>query len=365
MQDRFRAFENSNLANLTNPTLAFVEAEIRLGLGYVEDGSLDEKIKNKTDLEKTTSEDGLKLLKGEVAAMKALLAQAEPVVSACEILAEIDPAAQEEVLKAKERELEVLAKALIPSGSTLDKLMALIRPANEICDFQETKSKNCPLCKQELGEGELDIFRQYSSLLTGELEAAITEINQRLDRAKAHALSISNANPGEWSKDSMLPQEMVEPIRSAAIDATTHFVPGGKIDQSSTQITQSLKTLVEGLSTTCEEKERLVLEAGRDRDALLKRLETASKECQSLSYAKTVLEQMDLLREVRGRLKGEEFWATELPRFSTILRKITSSAKTAHKELVVGDSINNRGQTTFYGYSRGKWGESGKGVSDK
>jgi energy-coupling factor transporter ATP-binding protein EcfA2 len=337
VRDKFRVFENSKLATLNSPTLAVVEAEIQLGANYVDDGSLEKKLKQKSELEKATSEDGLKLLKGEATAMKALVSQVEPFLNACEKLVEIDPAAQEVSLKAKEGELEVLAKALIPSGANLEKLMDLIRPADKICGFHQTDSKDCPLCKQGLGERELNIFRQYSSLLTGDLDAAIIKIRQQLESAKAHLATVSKSNPGEWSKDSLLPSALLEPIRKAGISAKAHFVPSLQIDQSSSQLSQALKGLVDGLSTAYKAKELLVLQAQRDRAGLLKQLETATNECQSLSYAKTIFAEKDLLNEVRGHLRAEGFLASELPQFSTFLRKITSAAKKAHQELVVGD----------------------------
>lgn len=86
---------------------------------------LAEKLKRKAELEKATSEEGLKLLKGEVSALKALHGEIQPVMEASEKLVEIDPVTQLQLLKTKEEELEILAKALIPTGATLDKLMGL------------------------------------------------------------------------------------------------------------------------------------------------------------------------------------------------------------------------------------------------
>jgi len=107
---KFSGFKGSVLAELTRPTAATLKAELKLGESYSEESGLDGKLERKAELEKATSEEGLKLLKGEASALKALHGEIQLILEASERLVEIDPVVQSNVLKAKEDELEALAK---------------------------------------------------------------------------------------------------------------------------------------------------------------------------------------------------------------------------------------------------------------
>lgn len=334
---KFDEFKGSMLADFGSPTPAVLDAELKLGEAYSEKSGLDEKLKRKAELAKATSEEGLKLIKGETAALKALHGEVQPMLDASEKLVEINPVAQSKALKAKEEELEFLAKALIPSGATLDKLMALIRPANEICSLHSTETKECPLCKQNLRESELDIFEQYAGLLTGELDAAITELRKLIKTSDKSLHVISGSAPDDWAKDSVLAVEMINAIRNAGKAVQARFKVGVEIDQDCKAASLSIRGLSDDLSKFLKEKETLVEEAGKNRAELLKQLTEISNECQTLRYEKEISENIELLREARRRTRVAAFWDSNLPTFSAILRKITATAKKAHKELVVED----------------------------
>ena len=106
---KFVGFKGSVLAELTSPTVAALEAELKLGESYSAESGLEGKLKRKAELEKATSEEGLKLLKGEASALKALHGEIQPLLEASEKLIEIDPVSQSKALKGKEEELALLA----------------------------------------------------------------------------------------------------------------------------------------------------------------------------------------------------------------------------------------------------------------
>ena len=54
-------------------------------------------------------------------------------------------------------------------------------------------------------------------------------------------------------------------------------------------------------------------------------------------YTKGIAENVDLVKDARRRTEVATFWVAKLPDFTSVLRKITSTAKKAHKELVVDD----------------------------
>lgn len=337
IRTKFSKFNGSELADLTNPTPTVLEDELKLGESYSGETGLTEKLKLKAQLEKATSEEGLKVLKGEASAAKALYGEIQPILDASEKLIEIDPVAQSKALKAKEEELELLAKALIPSGSNLDKLMALIRPASEICSFHSPEPAECPLCKQHLQEGEIELFKQYAGLLTGELDTAIMELRKRIKTGKSNLQVIADSAPDNWAKGSVLTAETIDAVRSAGIAIKAGFKVGEKIDQNHKNSASTIRTLSDELLKRLREKEKLIEEARRDRTALLTQLQEIATECQRLLYAKEIAENIDLVRNAHRRARVAAFWVATLPDFTSVLRKVTSTAKKAHRELVVDD----------------------------
>lgn len=333
----FEGFKGSVLADLTSPTAAALEAELKLGEAYSEKSGLDEKLKRKAELENATSEEGLKLLKGEAAALRALHGEVQPMLEASEKVVEIDPVVQSRTLKAKEDELEFLAKVLIPSGANLDKLMALIRPANAICSLHSPETMECPLCKQSLRESELELFRQYAGLLTGELDTAITELRNVIKAAEKNLKVIAESTPDNWAKDSVLAVETIDAVKSAGEEIRARFKTGEQIDQNCKAAASRIRALSDDISRRLEDKEKLIEEAGESRTELLIQLEEISTECQELLYAKEITENVDLLKDAHRRTRIASFWDETLPEFTSVLRKVTSTAKKAHKELVVDD----------------------------
>ncbi|NTW84280.1 MAG: AAA family ATPase [Chlorobiaceae bacterium] len=337
---KFEAFKGSVLANLKQPTTAILDFEIKLGENYSAEEDLDEKLKKKSELEKATSKEGILVLKGEVAALKALNSEVHPILIASEKIVEIDPVEQVKILKTKESELEVLAKALIPSGATLEKLMLLIRPANEIYSFHLPELAECPLCRQSLQEQEHELFRQYAMLLTGELDKDISELRELIKTSEKNFKVITDISPDDWASGSVLSQELIDAIKNAGMAIKKYFKKGDEIGQNCKNAAAELRKFSNDLSKRIEEKEKLIEESGKDREELIKQLEIISTECKRLLYAKVIAENIDLIKEAYHRTLKATFLDTNLPNFTTVLRKITSTAKKAHKELVVADFKN-------------------------
>lgn len=337
VRTKFATFAGTALATLSSQNTSTLKAQIESGETYTKDGELEEKLRTKAELEKATSEEGLKLLKGEISALKALNGEIHPILIASEVLIEIDPVVQARTLKEKEEELEVLARALIPKGANLEKLMALIRPANEVCNLHSPEPEVCPLCKQALEVNELELFKQYADLLTGELDAAITQLRKVIETADKNLKAIADSVPDNWAKDSVLPPERIEPIKSIGRIIKERFKKGDLIDHAAEAAAASFRALVDEVSKNIEEKEELIENARKDRDELLRQLSEITTDCQALLYRKEIAENINLIEEAYHRSQNADYWDSNLPIFATVLRKITSTVKKAHKELVVED----------------------------
>jgi hypothetical protein len=334
---KFSSFEGTALAMLTIQSISTLKSQIELGEAYNEDCGLIAKLKTRKDLENATSEEGLKLLKGEVAALKALHGEIQPILNASEKIIEIDPATQSTILIKKEEELEVLAKALIPTGGSLEKLMNLIRPANDLCDLNSPERGVCPLCKQALRENEIELFKQYSSLLTEKMDSTIVELRRVVNLAEDKMKVISDTVPDDWAKDSVLPLEKIVTIKKAGKAIQKIFKEGVEINQEATEAVATLRNLNKEVLESEEKLKELIEKAGKDHEQLLTMLSQISSECQSLIYSKEIAENINLVKDAYQQARNAAYWDSNLPTFTTVLRKITSTAKTAHKELVVED----------------------------
>ena len=337
IRNKFNVFKDSVLASLTMPTAEILDSQIKLGEEYSEDCRLNEKLQRKSQLEKATSEEGIKIIKGEIASIRALYAGIQPLLQASDGLIEIEPISTSRMLKEKEKELEVIAKYLIPAGSTIDKLMALIRPANEIYDLNSPELSRCPLCKQGLGDSELELFKKYSELLTGELQEAIIRFRKSLDLSDEYYRIISSSIPDDWAQDSVLVSTRIDSIKKSGRLIKEIFKPGLEISHDCLEAVKDLKNKGEELLESLNEKASLIKKAETSRSALVIELNKISEECQKLLYYKLVAENLDILKEAYRRIKIDDFWVNKLPIFKSILKKITITAKKAHKELVVSD----------------------------
>ena len=112
------------------------------------------------ELEKATSEEGLKLLRAEHRELESLLSALNSLLTSAAELWALDSVSKASSLANKQAAQEVIAKEIIPEGSTLDSLLALIRAASLMCKMNEATDHACPLCKRELGAPGVEGFRQ-------------------------------------------------------------------------------------------------------------------------------------------------------------------------------------------------------------
>ena len=104
---------------------------------------------------------------------------------------------------------EVLAKELIPEGSTVDDLLGMLRAASSMCKMDEAENHECPLCKRNLGIPEIELFKQYHGLIVGELEKNITALKADITKAREIATVVGQFDPKEWDKCKTISEEIL------------------------------------------------------------------------------------------------------------------------------------------------------------
>ncbi len=333
----FGKFKARPLASIDDRSVAVLPAQIRLGEEFSNQKLLSEKQAAAAELEKAASEEGLKLLRAEHRELESVLASLNTLLTESAGLWALEPASKARILAGKLAAQEVLAKAFIPVGGTLDSLLALLRAASPICPMGDANGHACPLCKRGLGIPEVELFKQYHALLTGELEKEIIAIKADIVTAREFASAVEKVDRKAWDKCKTIPEEVL----TAAKNGAALIVAGCDISKEPTPdakaALESLKLSAAAWSIQLESKKNAIETAVKGRDELVKQLGKLRGEIEPLEYSLAIADRMMKLKEAQGMVVEAEYWNTNLPAFTQVLRKITEKAKYAHEELVVVD----------------------------
>lgn len=190
--------------------------EIKIGEGFADQKLLGEKQTSAAELEKATSEEGLKLLRAEHRELESFLISLNTLLTHAAELWALEPASKAKTLAEKQAAQEVLAKSLIPKDGTLDSLLGLLRAASPICNMDDATGHACPLCKRDLGATEVELFKQYHGLIVGALEKDITAIKSDIAKARELAIAIGQVDRKAWDKCKTISEEILTAAKTGA-----------------------------------------------------------------------------------------------------------------------------------------------------
>jgi len=333
----FSMFKGSVLATIEDNTVSNLTSQIKLGEDFKDKKLLGEKQVSAAELEKATSEEGLKLLRAEHRELEYLLKDLNTLLTSAAKLWELKPSNKAKALMEKQTAQEVLAKDVIPEDSDLDHLLDLLRAASPLCKMNEAAGHVCPLCKRDLGTPEVELFKLYHALLVGVLEEEITTIKADINKAHEIVKAIGQIDLKDWNKCKTIPEE----ILTVAKNGSDIILASCNIDNEPTTEAkaelESLKLLAETWTTQLKSKETAIETAAKGRDELVKELVILRAEIGPLEYAQTIANQLPTLKEAQLRVAESQFWNSKLPAFTHVLKRITEKLKEAHKDLVVAD----------------------------
>jgi energy-coupling factor transporter ATP-binding protein EcfA2 len=333
---QFSRFNGRLLASIDQNSLAGLGGEIKLGEAFSQHAELSDKQLRGFDLEKALSEEGLKLLRAEHRDLQSFLSTLNKLLDSAEELWKFEPTAKAIDLAAKISAQQLLAKTLIPEGATLEKLLAILRATNPICDLGSAAGHSCPLCKRPLTISEVDLFKQYHDLLTGELEKEITAIRSDLGQAEQLVKTVRRINRDDWDK-SILPTEALEEAKRGSELIVESCDLSKQPSEEAKNALASLRILAARVTQQMTEK-ATALEAARTGEAeLRKQLVSVQSEIEDLEYQTSVSDHLQELRDVETLHSEDEYWHSKLPPFTPLLKKITDASKEANEELVVSD----------------------------
>lgn len=333
----FVSFPSYPLSSISENTLPDIPAAIELGKSFNQLDLLVEKQSAAKTLEKALSDEGLKLLKAEHNELDLLLTSLNALLVSSEKLWDIHSSVKSNTLAAKQAALESLAKNLIPPGGTIVQLRSLLNAASSLCSLDSATHQNCPLCKQQLGTDEVDLFRKYHALITGDLEKEIVALQAELNEAATLLASIRAINPMDWDRFSTLPEDFKTAIKAGAGVIISNCSQTQEPSQESRTALTTLKGLHKIGLVVLQQKATAINAAESGKEEIEKRLKSLRNDIIPMEYAKIISESLPMLTEAQSLGTAVAFWNLELPYFTALLRNITNAAKSAHDELIVSD----------------------------
>ncbi len=337
IRTEFSMFNGQSLAHIDSKTVAFLPSQIKLGEKFTGQELLRERRTALSELNKAASEEGLKFLRAEYRELEAFLTSLSTLLTSTSGLWALEPATKAEVLAKKQAEQEMLARVLIPKDQSLDDLFALLRSASTLCNMDDATDHVCPLCKRELSGLEVDLFKRYYDLLSGELEKDIAMLKGDIAKAVVFATAVVAVDRKAWKKISTIQAD----ILIAANTASDLIAASCNVSEEPTAeakaALESLEVSIATWTIQLESKGNAIEAAVKGRDELVKQLTKARSEIEPLEYAQAIADCLEKLRQAQRMAAGANFWDTQLPAFTQLLRKLTEKAKDAHEELVVAD----------------------------
>ncbi|KVA60581.1 hypothetical protein WI70_36365 [Burkholderia cepacia] len=337
LRSSFATFAGSALATISEKSLSALAEAIDLGENFSLASELAIKRAAAADMEKASSEDGLKLLKSEERELSALLDSVDMLVANAKKIEHLDPVNKAKLVATKQEAQNILAQALVPAGATLDAVMALAKAAEPLCSLKDSSGQPCPLCRRELGEAETQIFKQYANLLDSELEREIQALKTDIATATELSTNVSKVVVADWNKNVTVPTEFLK----EAIRLGAEIVDGCGVTEGVKPTASAALGLAADLSARGREllsgKTSAIDSATKGREQTLRNLEALRKEIEPLAYGEAMKNSLSDIKTANRFVTRAALFSQGLSGFQGILTKLTNCSKKAHEALVVAD----------------------------
>ncbi len=333
----FGKFKGCPLATIDEKTVAGLPAQIKLGEDFKDQTLLSGKLATAIELEKAVSEGGLKLLRAEHRELEVFLSSLNTLLDNAAAMWSIEPSKKTKMLAEKQFAQSELAKAIIPEDETLDRLMGLIRAAAPLCKMDEATNHVCPLCRQELGVQEVELFKRYHEVLVGELEKEIAVLKAAIASSVELSALVAGVDRIDWDNCTTINVDVLNTAKSgtdlilANCDVTKEPADDAKA------ALEALKISAVDWAVQKDAKKATIDAASKGRDELMKQLDRLRAEIEPLEYAQAITVKLEELKGAQQRVVNAAFWNVNLPAFTQVLKRITQKSKDAHEELVVID----------------------------
>ncbi len=336
----FQEFDSSPLISVnlgTRDLLGVLSVEITKAESYCQQEKLTSLLETIKDLEKATSDEGIKALRLEHHDLNLITSELMAIVDSARCIWDINPVEKAKKREQKKSEQQTLTEALIPEGSTLEKLLALVKSASAMCELEQADGVLCPLCRRTLEEKQIELFKQYHEIITGQLEADINDLDAEIKKADEQVKEVQSISVSSWDNLTTLNSEMLISVKNnikTVTDACSISI------EPSTEARISLSTVSEYIRTNNEllaSKQKAIETSINGRDAVLEKLKTLKEQIMPLAYQDSLLKKIDKLQMTQQMIIKAKSFDESLSGFTSLLTKITNASKTAYENLVISD----------------------------
>lgn len=333
----YDAFDGLSLRTINEVGLGTLQAEIDKGSRYAEDALLKSHKEKEAELIKGTSEDGLKLLQAEEREVDALHKNMVQLASTVTTFWKADLATFNAQLAAKHKEQAVVAEALLPTGATLSQLLSLVRSASDLCELDNAEGHECPLCRQDLGAPELDLFKKYHDLLNSTLEKDIQGLHISITAAVGVHDSLQSFRDLTWVRGASIAPQKLADLKKDLADILSEVNLVSASTAKGKDALARVLVAVGDMALLVASKQKTIATATKDRNALVEELRLLRVEVLRLEYAKLISSKLPVLKELKNKADWKVFYDQVIPSLTPLTRKLTEAAKGAYKELVIAD----------------------------
>ncbi len=337
IRTEFARFPGCPLATVADTDRAVLAESIRAGKEFAGSELLAKLLVRVAELEKATSDEGVKLLRAEQRELDQFLANLRLLMTATSELWELEPASKAKALSEKQIAQEAIARALIPDSGTLDGLMAMLRAVSPMCDLASAAGSDCPLCRRSVGAPEVELFRLYHGLLQGDLERDIAALRAAISVAVGHADTVKGFDQAALGRSPTIPSDLAAAVKAAVsvlvMDCDVSSEPSARAREA----LGSLQALEVAWSARLEAKKNALDTLSSGRQELLREIAELRQQVAPLEYAQAVADRLIVLEKSQALADKAKFWRDNLPAMTPLLKKITDRAKDAYEDLVVKD----------------------------
>jgi wobble nucleotide-excising tRNase len=206
-----------------------------------------------------------------------------------------------------------------------------------ICELDKAEGEVCPLCKRKLEDDQIELFKQYHDIITGQLEAEINTLNIEINKVCEQVNRIKAINISSWSNlttiDSNLILDLITSARAVIDSCGLDVEPTSEAKSALTIICEHVDSINELLLS----KQQAIEMNKTGRDTVMQSLEKLKSEIQPLKYQEALSKNIDKLRKALQMFEKEKIFNDTLSGFPPLFTRITNTAKQAYEHLVVND----------------------------
>lgn len=297
-------------------------------------------------LTKSSSAAGVAGLEGEVHLLGALQGQIQPFLVSCRKIDLRALAEADRVRSQKMNALQVLSAQVFPSSANHGHFDSMLVAANAVQDFGHHKSTQqaCQLCRRPHDASTLSHFAAYHRYLTNNLRQEIADVDAQVQagRRAIAAIQTTQLQQVDGCVNLLAPGKL-EDIKSliawiiSILPKAADMIPAGGVQQLQEGIVllaNALALVVSAIQTRSEALTSAKSGAKAIADRLAKaRAEVGQLKVDQALWTESVqlsaaVQSIEQLQHARARLTAADF--------TSLLRRLTVTAKNAYADLVVG-----------------------------